>query len=268
MAAISLAVADTVRIVGAPVVQATEPAAESIAAGVPVRFDSNGRFANGNASAPAESGIWGIATRTVAAGEALTAVRQGFLEGYTLSGAYGSAVYLSATDATLDDADGTFRIGTVVPGWAQQIGVAADKLLYVDVGAWGGLADAEIVAATNVLTAAESGKTLFLAHATEFVTTLPAPALGLEFTFIVGLAPSGASYTVVTAGTTQNIIHGTNVSSADAGGSAGAAAGTPVDVLTFVDGQAQIGDRCHLICDGTLWHAACQSADEDAITFS
>lgn len=267
MTAIAVATANRMRIVES-IVQATLPAAETILAGAPVRIDSNGKFANGNATTPTEAGIYGIATGSVIAGEVVTAVRQGVLDGYTLAGAYNSAVYLSDTDATLDDAGGTFRVGTVIPGWSQVVGTAADKLLYVDAGGWGGLATVETVAATNVLTAGESGKTLFLAHATEFATTLPEEAAGLEFTFIVGLAPASASYTVVTAGTTQNTIHGVNVSAADAGGAAGATAGTPVDVITFVDGQAGVGDGCHLICDGALWYAQCWSADEDAITFS
>ena len=129
-------------------------------------------------------------------------------------------------------------------------------------------APVETVIATNVITAAESGKTFFLGHATEFVSTLPAPAAGLKFTFIVSLAPSGDSYTIVTNGTTQNVIHGVAVSSADAGGSVSSTAGTPVDVITFVDGQAKVGDRIELICDGTYWYAAGLCSDEDAITFS
>src|SRR5690242_12822680 len=58
---------------------------------------------------------------------------------------------------------------------------------------------AKDLTATTTLTAADSGATLFLNSATEFATTLPAVAAGLRFTFIVKAAPSGASYTVVTA---------------------------------------------------------------------
>ena len=60
-----------------------------------------------------------------------------------------------------------------------------------------GATAAEVVTATNVITAAESGTTFFLSSATEFVSTLPAPALGLNFTFIVAAAPASASYTTM-----------------------------------------------------------------------
>lgn len=125
----------------------------------------------------------------------------------------------------------------------------------------------ETVAATNVLTKTESGKTLFLSSTTEFVSTLPAPAAGLEFEFIVAAAPSGASYTIVTNGG-SNVIHGIAVSAADAGGSVDTTAGTPADTITFVDGQAQIGDRVRVVSDGTSWYAQGLCHDEDAITFT
>ncbi len=113
--------------------------------------------------------------------------------------------------------------------------------------------ETEIVAATNVITAAESGKTFFLNNATEFVSTLPAPAAGLKFTFIVTGAPSGASYTVVTA-SSSNIILGNIVTSQDAGGS-GDSETSGGDTITFVDGQAVAGDRVDVVCDGTNWFA-------------
>lgn len=128
-------------------------------------------------------------------------------------------------------------------------------------------ANCEVVTATNVITAAESGKTFFLNSSTEFVSTLPTPALGLEYTFIVKAAPSGASYTIVSASGTDN-IHGVAVSAADAGGSVDTTAGTAADTITFVDGQALQGDRVHLICDGTYWYADGLCSDEDAITFT
>lgn len=113
--------------------------------------------------------------------------------------------------------------------------------------------ETETVAATNAITAAESGKTFFLNHATEFVSTLPAPAAGLKFTFIVTGAPSGASYTIVTT-SSANIIKGNVVSSEDAGGS-GDSETSGGDTITFVDGQAVAGDRVDVVCDGTNWFA-------------
>lgn len=125
----------------------------------------------------------------------------------------------------------------------------------------------ETVAATNVLTKAESGKTMFLSHATEFVTTLPAPAAGLEFEFIVADAPESASYTIVTNGS-ANIIRGhiltTDVNSAtdaDFETSGG-------DTLSFVDAKAVLGDRARFISDGTYWYVQAECSVFDAITIT
>lgn len=125
----------------------------------------------------------------------------------------------------------------------------------------------EVVTATNVITAAESGKTFFLSSATEFVSTLPAPAAGLRYKFFVAAAPSGASYTIVSDSGTDN-IHGVAVSAADAGGSVDTTAGTAADTITFVDGQALKGDFVEVECDGTSWYAVGVCSDEDAITFT
>jgi hypothetical protein len=112
----------------------------------------------------------------------------------------------------------------------------------------------ETVAAANVITADETGKTFFLSSATEFASTLPAPQAGLRFTFIVAAAPSGASYTIAT-NSSANIIKGlvvssdlNNASDADFETSGG-------DTISFVDGVAVAGDTVELISDGTNWFA-------------
>jgi hypothetical protein len=124
----------------------------------------------------------------------------------------------------------------------------------------------EVVAATNVIAATESGSTFFLNSATEFVSTLPAPAAGLRFTFIVTAAPSGASYTIVT-NASSNIIKGNVVTSQDAGGSADSET-SGGDTISFVDGKAVAGDRVDVHCDGTNWFAYGVSKVFDAITIS
>lgn len=121
----------------------------------------------------------------------------------------------------------------------------------------------EVVTATNVITASESGKTFFLNSATEFVSTLPAPALGLRFTFIVAAAPSGASYTVVTT-SSANIIKGNQNSVAGDAGDFG----TADDTVTFVDGQSVAGDKVEFFCDGTSWFAYAISKVAAGITFT
>ena len=125
----------------------------------------------------------------------------------------------------------------------------------------------EVVAAANVITAAESGKVFFLNSATEFASTLPAPAAGLEYTFIVTAAPSGASYTVATEGGCQVLAgHVLTSGFADSGSDVETtAAGT---TITFVDGVSVVGDRAHVISDGTSWFASCITAVEAGITIT
>jgi hypothetical protein len=122
----------------------------------------------------------------------------------------------------------------------------------------------EVVAATNVIAATETGTTFFLNHATEFVSTLPAPAAGLNFKFIVTGAPSGASYTIVT-NSSANIIKGNVVTSEDAAGDFETSGG---DTITFVDGQAVAGDMVELHCDGTNWFAYGRSKVAAGITIT
>lgn len=122
----------------------------------------------------------------------------------------------------------------------------------------------ETVTAANTITAAESGKTFFLNSATEFVSTLPAPAAGLKFTFIVKAAPSGASYTIVTNGS-SNIIVGHVVTSATGAADTETSGG---DTISFVDGAAVKGDKVILECDGTNWYASCFAAAATGITIT
>jgi hypothetical protein len=117
--------------------------------------------------------------------------------------------------------------------------------------------------ATNTLTAADSGKTVFLNSATEFVTTLPLPAAGLRFTFIVKAAPVGTAYTVVTNGG-ANIIKGMQFNSEAAAGDTG----TADDTITFVASSSVAGDRVELISDGTNWFAYAYCTLAASITFT
>lgn len=125
----------------------------------------------------------------------------------------------------------------------------------------------EIVTATNVITADESGKTFFLNSATEFASTLPAPKNGMRFTFIVTAAPSGASYTIVTA-SSANIIKGA-VFTSDVNSATDADLETAGgDTISFVDAKAIAGDRVELYSDGTSWfaHGFCTVFDAIVIT--
>ncbi len=120
----------------------------------------------------------------------------------------------------------------------------------------------EVVAATNVITAAESGATFFLNDATEFVSTLPAPAAGLRYTFVITGAPASASYTVVT-NASANIM--TVILTAGGIDDASDVA-TARDVVTFVDAQSVAGDWMECISDGTNWFCRGSAAVAAGIT--
>ena len=125
----------------------------------------------------------------------------------------------------------------------------------------------ETVGVTNGLTKTESGKTLFLSATTEFVSTLPAPLAGLEFEFIVAAAPSGASYTIVTA-SSANIIKG-SVFTVDVNSATDSDFETSGgDTISFVDGKAVAGDRVRVISDGTNWFAQAFCSVFDAVTYT
>jgi hypothetical protein len=126
---------------------------------------------------------------------------------------------------------------------------------------------AETVIATRTVLDSEHGKTFFLNAGTEFVTTLPAPAVGLKYSFIVTAAPSGADYTIVTA-SSANIIKG-SVYSSDLNAAGDADFETSGgDTISFVSAKAVAGDRVDVISDGTNWfaHGFCTVFDGITIT--
>jgi hypothetical protein len=131
------------------------------------------------------------------------------------------------------------------------------------IGAITGLETVTTLTAASTLTTAQSNTIFFLSSATEFVTTLPAPAAGLMYTFIVGAAPSGASYTVVTSAS-ANIIKGQAVNAAGVAGDTG----TADDTISFVDAQAVAGDQVTVISDGTSWFAKAFCAVAAGVTFT
>lgn len=168
MANISVTTAGHIEVVGFPERALTTKAAEAIVAGAPVRLDSNGKFVNGNATTTTEAAIVGIALRSVASGDDLTAIQKGRIDGFTFSGAYGSAVYVSDTDARLADAPGTYNvvIGRIVPKTGTPLGTAYDKILEVDIPANSATtttAANATIAITTELLAASVDKWVFVA---------------------------------------------------------------------------------------------------------
>lgn len=136
MADISLVTADKVNVGTLTVLQYTGVAGEAITAGAPVYIDgTTGKFLNSDANGSGTVDVFGIAVRTVAAGQPLTVVRIGLVDGYDLAGlSYGAPVYLSNTVGRIADAAGSsdVRIGTVVPAFGQALGSSPDKVLLVE----------------------------------------------------------------------------------------------------------------------------------------
>lgn len=113
------------------------------------------------------------------------------------------------------------------------------------------LANVEIVTATNVILANESGKTFFLSAAAGFESTLPAPAAGLRYRFFVKTAPTSVGYTI-TAGTADTISGTVAASGAETivNGITAALA----DNVILVANQALVGDYLDFVSDGALWY--------------
>jgi hypothetical protein len=81
-------------------------AAAALEAGNPVYIDSNGKYNKADANAAAADQFRGIALETVGAGQPVSVLVEGELTGYTLTGVYDSAIYVSETAGELADAAG------------------------------------------------------------------------------------------------------------------------------------------------------------------
>lgn len=132
----------------------------------------------------------------------------------------------------------------------------------------GVMRNTEVVTAANVIAATECGKVYYLSSATEFQTTLPAisgVSAGWWAEFYVTLAPSGASYTIITGNSLENIIRGGVLERETDTGDDGSyhAAG---DTITFVDGVAAVGDYIKITSDGSYFYLTGQTNLDGGIT--
>ena len=103
-------------------------------------------------------------------------------------------------------------------------------------------------AASTLNASTDNGKTIFLNSTTAFATTLPAPAMGLRFKFIVTGIPGASAHTVVASGA---IIKGC-VSSADLNAAADSPITTGGTTISFTT-TAAVGDWIELVSNGTNW---------------
>lgn len=120
-----------------------------------------------------------------------------------------------------------------------------------------------VLTTTKTVLASESGTHFYLTTATAFVTTLPAPAVGLEYFFHIGATEPTTSHTVVT-NASANIIVGNITSPEDAAGSV--ATVTDADTISFVANKAVHGDFAHVHSDGTNWYLDGMCKVQDGMT--
>ena len=118
---------------------------------------------------------------------------------------------------------------------------------------------AEAVTTTNGIAANETGKTFYLDLAAGFTSTLPPPAGGLKYTFIVKTAPTTAY--IITTFSANNILYGTLI---DIVGEL--VYFSAQDVVNFVASTSLVGDRLEVECDGTNWYCTAISGADGGIT--
>ena len=129
-----------------------------------------------------------------------------------------------------------------------------------------GTSSVETLAAAKTLTVADdNGKTFFLGLAGGFTVTLPAPAAGCRFKFIVSVAPT-TEYIITTNGGADILIGGVNeleVDTADDG-----PYDDNADTINFVASVAVVGDFIEMISDGTSWYFNGQTNADGGVTTS
>jgi hypothetical protein len=124
---------------------------------------------------------------------------------------------------------------------------------------------AEVLSAAKTLTAADNGKTFFLALAGGFTVTLPTPSLGFECEFIVSVAPTTA-YIIAAAGGADIIVAGVNELEVDT--TEDGPYDDNADVFNFVASTAVVGDRVSFKCDGTKFYGIGQTNADGGVTMA
>lgn len=117
----------------------------------------------------------------------------------------------------------------------------------------------------RTLTAGDSGTTFYLASAGGFTVTLPTPAEGLKFRFVVKVAPTTA-YVIVTNGGADIMIGGINELEVDT--SDDGPYDNNADTFNFVASIAAVGDFVEFESDGTSWYYRGQTNLDGGVTTS
>ncbi len=122
------------------------------------------------------------------------------------------------------------------------------------------------VVGPTVLTAANSGETIFFDTSSIVpVVTLPAPAPGLFFTFI--LAAQGANNATIGTNAAATIIRGMVTTAEVTAGDAADTQGGAVNTINFINTADNLGDRVDVISDGTLWYGSAKTTLALAVTY-
>jgi hypothetical protein len=133
MATVALDTAGVVDIVLAKEPNLSMIGATNIVASQCYRPDSNGAAVLAVATAASNGAGARLALRTAPAGEPVSFMRSGVVDGFNVSQTNGAVLYLSDT-GTVADAPGTVTIilGRVIPGNANVLSAARDKVVEVD----------------------------------------------------------------------------------------------------------------------------------------
>ena len=124
--------------------------------------------------------------------------------------------------------------------------------------------------ATDILTAAECGKTIFLNATTEYTTTLPAistVSAGCAFRFIVKAAPSGDVYKVITGNSLEDVLCG-GINELEVDTSDDGPYDADADTITFEDGVSVAGDYVYMISDGAMFYVSGQANADGGVTIT
>jgi len=140
MASIAVTTAGSVHVVES-IEQMTLPAAAALLAGNAVYIDANGAFDKCDADGAALIAVpYGVITRSVAAGEPVTAIRQGVMTGWTWSTTpywtnvlvADTAGEITVTSSESNGGSADVYLGRVIPIWNHLIGGTPEKALLID----------------------------------------------------------------------------------------------------------------------------------------
>lgn len=127
----------------------------------------------------------------------------------------------------------------------------------------GGASKYERLTAARVLTAADSGKTFALALAGGFTVTLPALAAGMNFRFVVEVAPTTEYIILSPEG--DNLAGLVFASDGEVGDVEAAFTG---DQINFVANKALPGDNAYVESIGAGWFSNVFVGDNDGATIT